>query len=266
MTNPPVTARYWIPGPATAEFPNRCTWVPVVEAPAKTRRFVGTPAFEVTVKDYGMDKPVKATLLGLNRDNALVQYASGLVDEVYLSHVAEAGRFTRKIKKVLKWLSWLTRELGRTRASEAALAKRTAEREGREFTCPACEGAFIATKTKMVNHGFNRPGHGHLIGACFGVNLVCTEVSDSGIKLWLAHLVTCANNVKAGLASQKTRTTVTVGSRWAGEKPKTYTKGEAGFDVAVKAITDDLTSTLRHLERDIERTTARLAAWKPAKA
>lgn len=57
-------------------------------------------------------------------------------------------------------------------------------------TCPVCERLQKITPTKrMVHHGFKRPGHGEIVGDCFGVDLPPYELSAEGCELYRDKLV-----------------------------------------------------------------------------
>lgn len=55
-------------------------------------------------------------------------------------------------------------------------------------TCPVCERAIRVRSGKMVHHGYQRPGHGEIVGDCFAVGLPPYEVSCVGTEKY-RHVV-----------------------------------------------------------------------------
>jgi hypothetical protein len=58
-----------------------------------------------------------------------------------------------------------------------------------EGTCPVCERAARVRAEKIVHHGFQRPGRGHIVGDCFGVGAPPYEVSPAGTRTYLGQII-----------------------------------------------------------------------------
>lgn len=58
-----------------------------------------------------------------------------------------------------------------------------------EGTCPVCERAIRVRGGRMVHHGFQRPGRGHIVGDCYGVGHPPYEVSCAGTRAYLEKVV-----------------------------------------------------------------------------
>jgi hypothetical protein len=56
-------------------------------------------------------------------------------------------------------------------------------------TCPVCERAIRVRTGKMVHHGYERPGHGHIVGSCYGLGAAPYEVSSEGTRSYRDHVV-----------------------------------------------------------------------------
>jgi hypothetical protein len=57
-------------------------------------------------------------------------------------------------------------------------------------TCPVCfRDILLDDAKKMVHHGYERPGHGYIVGDCFGVGYEPLEVSKKGSEAYLAKIL-----------------------------------------------------------------------------
>jgi len=56
-------------------------------------------------------------------------------------------------------------------------------------TCPVCERAIRVRTGKMVHHGYQRPGSGHIVGDCYGVGTPPYEISSEGTRGYRDHVV-----------------------------------------------------------------------------
>jgi len=55
--------------------------------------------------------------------------------------------------------------------------------------CPVCEGTFKVRNKLLVHHGYERPGHGYIVGDCFGVNRPPHELSPRTAEEYLSDAV-----------------------------------------------------------------------------
>jgi len=134
-------------------------------------------------------------------------------------------------------------------------AARTRENTG---TCPACWGNYKLNEGRLVLHGYQRPGWGHVVGSCDAEKYPPAETSDSGFKMWLEKLETflareqgTMRNIKEGLVSQlKGR-----GGNW-------IKKGEPSFAMHLDNLTRMTEDSIRTYKNEVQLYHKLIAAWK----
>lgn len=97
-------------------------------------------------------------------------------------------------------------------AKKAAVA---ASRVGRDGECQICQHRQILTSDgKLVLHGYRRPGHGSIVGDCFGVGSPPWEVSCDALAAYVVELrrAAAAEAQAAKDAAKLTKITVNRGS------------------------------------------------------
>jgi len=291
-----MTTTYFV---AIAEtWPRRYAEVPAAEAPARGDRFAPAPAFVVHSKLNGsFDKPQAFVVRGVSRDELLVQalgdyapadysedlqkiYAEGSWHTVGMDYTVEGHRFVRKVRKVIDVLLKLSREVQKTQKKAQKAAQDFADRGERCGTCPVCFGDYVVTSnhdarnkrvaSKMVHHGYQRPGIGYIVGDCHGVGFEPFEISCEGTKSWLKILGNTLVARKDALATINTRDSVSVvvGMKRHGKvripDRKTIPRGEPGFDRAIADLKWELEREVQSLVRDITEYEGKIAAWAPA--
>jgi len=157
-------------------------------------------------------------------------------------------------------------------AKKAAVA---ASRVGRDGECQICQRRHILdSRGNLVLHGYQRPGHGYIVGDCFGVGHPPWEVSSDALATWIERLKARS----AQLAQEATRTakltTIDV-NRGSERNPRivTLTKGgpsgydnygSFSFESEIEKRVRDLKQQAKWLADDAKRETRRLKTWKPA--
>ena len=146
----------------------------------------------------------------------------------------------------------------------------TVRREARERTfegtgsCGCCSmNVKMDADDRLVDHGFTIL-RGAREGGCVGVGLLPFEMSPEGAEAWL-------DAVHAALAAARGRRerldTGTVAifrhDARAGERVPLL-PGEDGYDRVLAVAKASVDAEIRSLERDAERTEARVASWEPA--
>lgn len=67
--------------------------------------------------------------------------------------------------------------------------------------CPVCERDIKVRDNRLVHHGYQRPGHGYIVGDCFGVGYEPYELSatccEEYLKLVLSRVRMYADNLRA---------------------------------------------------------------------
>jgi len=158
-------------------------------------------------------------------------------------------------------------------AKKAAVA---ASRAGRDGECQICQQRFLLdSRGNLVLHGYQRPGHGYIVGDCFGVGHPPWEVSSDALAEWIERLKARS----AQLAQEATRvaklTSIDV-NRGSERNPKfvTLTKGDPpgydnrgklSFEDELEKRVNDLKQQSKWLADDAKTQTRRLKTWKPAR-
>lgn len=140
--------------------------------------------------------------------------------------------------------------------------------------CQICEGDQKLHNGRMVHHGYQRPGHGTIVGDCPGVGGVPYEVScdlvksyKRGVKIQLLILKDRLADLKEGRVSYLTQ--VERHGSWGTIGQNVVIEFIAGvtepyrWQRALESATWGVESNVRHCEREIERCERRIAAWKP---
>lgn len=84
------------------------------------------------------------------------------------------------LNKNTDWRDQVNKKLGVGEIEEAV--PRTRENTG---SCPVCFQNIKLRSGKIVLHGYQRPGHGQVVGNCFGMGYEPYERSDRGMKDYL---------------------------------------------------------------------------------
>lgn len=139
----------------------------------------------------------------------------------------------------------------------------------------------------MVLHGYNRPGVGHAVGDCGGYGQAPYELSCQCTKIWLGQLNLLLPRLKDRLAMLQAGPDsllilVTDYSRsvpFGGKRPTRTIEidrftpmyegrygwePDNGFDRHLKNKIGEVEQDIRHVEKDIEFLTKRVAEWKYA--
>lgn len=147
-------------------------------------------------------------------------------------------------------------------AKKAAVA---ASRVGRDGECQICQHRQILdSRGNLVLHGYQRPGHGYIVGDCFGVGHPPWEVSSDALAEWI-ELVK-KRSVQAAQDAVKTAKLTTINvNRGSDRNPRmvTLTKGDPGFESEIEKRVRGLKQQATWLADDAKRETRRLQTWKP---
>lgn len=157
-------------------------------------------------------------------------------------------------------------------AKKAAVA---ASRVGRDGECQICQRRHILdSRGNLVLHGYQRPGHGYIVGDCFGVGHPPWEVSSDALATWIEQLkARSAQDAQSAVRVAKL-TTIDV-NRGSERNPRmvTLTKGSPGgydtygsfsFESEIEKRVSALKQQAKWLADDAKRETQRLKTWKPA--
>jgi len=150
-------------------------------------------------------------------------------------------------------------------ARKAAVA---ASRVGRDGECQICQRRHILdSRGNLVLHGYQRPGHGHIVGDCFGVGYPPWEVSSDRLEEWIELLKKRSDQAAKDAVKVSKLTTINV-NRGSERNPRmvTLTKSDPSFEGVLDQRVRDLKQTSKWLADDAKRETQRLKTWKPAAA
>ena len=148
-------------------------------------------------------------------------------------------------------------------AKKAAVA---ASRVGRDGECQICQRRQILdSRGNLVLHGYQRPGHGYIVGDCFGVGHPPWEVSSDALATWIGLLKTRSEQAAQDAVKASKLTTIIV-NRGSDRNPRmvTLTKGDPSFDGEIEKRVRNLKEQSKWLADDARRETQRLKTWKPA--
>lgn len=132
----------------------------------------------------------------------------------------------------------------------------------------------IADDERGVLHGYERPGHGYIVGVCFGVGHQPWEVSSDALATWIEKLKAQAARAAQAAISVKKLKTIEV-NRGSERNPRmvTLTKGgpsgydnygSFSFEGEIEKRVSALKQEAKWLTDDAKRQTQRLKTWKPA--
>jgi len=134
-------------------------------------------------------------------------------------------------------------------------------------TCPVCQKRHKLTakgdeKYELVHHGYQRPGHGSIVGDCFGVKYEPYELSTKGCEDYKAYAKRIEENLTghlANLESGKIRTlsiSKTVRVSFGQSKIESITVSADSEDAKERA------EFARELESLIYRTKGEIKGWQ----
>jgi len=132
-------------------------------------------------------------------------------------------------------------------------------------TCPCCFRNVKMHEGRIVLHGYNRPGHGYIIGRCFGVGYEPYERSTKGTENILEVVKSGLEGCKARLEALRSET-----YRESFRERKKYMRGyvdvdygEPGWDRARKLAIEEADRDVRRHESDVRFFTEQIEAWEP---
>jgi hypothetical protein len=135
-------------------------------------------------------------------------------------------------------------------------------------TCAICLHAQVVRRTAMVTHGYQRPGHGYIVGECFGVGYHPYELSADACVAYIPHLEAAKTRYETKLAflnaGKQTQYSTTKRNYRTGQDDITITKiGDPAFAGMLKADIKDTTQQIAFITADIATMQKRITDWKP---
>lgn len=243
----------------------------------------------------------------LDADYATNEVLNTLQTNVNLSYVRDAIAASKKIAKIKvqhpmveAYRAVIAKILPLAQAMEANKTKvvkgranaipsgyvRTRENTG---TCPVCfRNIKMTDAQKMVHHGYERPGHGYIVGDCFGVGYKPYELSSEGTEAFLRivlrpMLANQKKHLRALKSGQITEFKYQTQDRTKPREPGTYKfptmfvtvkKGDEGkntepgihpsFEYLLDSDIRETEYRVKGLTGDIAEMDKLVADWKPA--
>lgn len=127
-------------------------------------------------------------------------------------------------------------------------------------SCSCCNKNVKLDDGKAVDHGFQVAGGRQ--GSCFGVGRPPIEVSPQGAIDFIAHLEQKHESRTSYLTRLET-TEVEQVSDFSAWPPKTYKRGEKGFDVALRSAIAHAKQEIGSIESWLRMFRRKVADWTP---
>jgi hypothetical protein len=139
-------------------------------------------------------------------------------------------------------------------------------------TCQICEQEQKLRGDKLVHHGYLRPGHGSIVGDCFGVYALPYEMSCELVKKYLGVVREQIVSAEARLVTLETPGAIKTLTKMSGprsiyRKAETFTLGETPMHVwnrELERAAADVRGRIYFMKKDVIRLEERILAWKPA--
>jgi len=131
-------------------------------------------------------------------------------------------------------------------------------------TCPICTGTFKVHATRgrfeLVTHGYQRPGHGYIVGLCFGSYKSPYELSSEACSLYKTQLVRERADREKRIAKLEARESDEL---WepSSYRPQKYERGTPGYERVREQIIGSLKYEIRRIDEDQKRMTQLIASW-----
>ena len=184
----------------------------------------------------------------------------------------EAGAPFEKLGKMRQWfndrglITSVCKALGLPTVEEEKEAKRLKRRrdENRK-TCPVCFRDICIDSADndvgvMVNHGYERPGCGYIVGNCFAVKYQPYEVSCQGTKDFLvAVVIPEIENTEQALKHLLTRPPLIIVRR---RESITLKDGDPGYDNELRGKISSTEYHLKNVKADKAFLDDKVVTWK----
>jgi hypothetical protein len=135
-------------------------------------------------------------------------------------------------------------------------------------TCAICNNSQVVRKGGMVVHGYQRPGHGYIIGECFGVGYAPYEISADACVAYVpvleAHKTKFETNLK-NLVDGKIKEFRETKHNWRTRQDEIIVvkKGEPRFAEILKMEINSAERQIEYVTSDIKEMNRRIKEWTP---
>lgn len=172
--------------------------------------------------------------------------------------ILDAQRALREQRKALKSSVRAARESSAKERRE----RKQADRRAITGECQVCEGWQCMTRDgKMVHHGYRRPGHGSIVGDCFGVGHLPYPAVDA-LRKYSAALDCEERQVAAALEALPGRTEIAEPALHRGAKSIVHSKADTAtwkWEALMNGIKYQLEGQARQIKDEQERVRRRIA-------
>ncbi len=127
--------------------------------------------------------------------------------------------------------------------------------------CPICGKLQKIKKAgngyKMVHHGYQRPGHGYIVGDCFGVGHSPYELSNEGNVAYKPALERYLKQQESQLEQLESGKVTSLK-----QGKETVSVGDRGWDAALKGAIASTKNYIRYINEDIKTNDQKIEKWE----
>ena len=160
-----------------------------------------------------------------------------------------------KVNEVLGLEDYETEQKKKREAARIASAK------GEIGHCPICGKLQKIKKAgngyKMVHHGYQRPGHGYIVGDCFGVGHSPYELSNEGNVAYKPALERYLKQQESQLEQLESGKVTSLK-----QGKETVSVGDRGWDAALKGAIASTKNYIRYINEDIKTNDQKIEKWE----
>lgn len=228
--------------------------------------FFATLPVIVHYRAYDADKACPWTVRGVRGRQLLIQRGAGTGS--YVEVAVTDTREGKTLNKVIKLFDTMVKLASKAGAARARQAREEAEALDRG-ACPVCMGDFaVDARTRVVHHGYTRPGHGYIVGDCIGVHYSPWEVAADGAVAAIVEMGHRLENAERRLVTLPSVQTLHI------DNPSYYERRAGRLFIVITSTDSRFARELEHaiarqrqeigyIRDTIDMLRARVATWKP---
>ena len=115
---------------------------------------------------------------------------------------------------------------------------------------------------KMVHHGYNRPGHGYIVGDCFGVGYQPYELGHDALDDYLPQLERMLDTNEKNLKRFKSGKVKSLSRIGKDKKVEIITPEHKAWKTLFDSTIHGLERDIRYIKQDIETVNKRIKNWE----
>lgn len=128
-------------------------------------------------------------------------------------------------------------------------------------TCAACERRIKVQDNLLVHHGYRRPGHGSIVGDCYGVHKPPHELSPEVAEGWKALAEDTRQQLQSQLKALPESESIRPSRGF--DASILIKRGDPGFQKALDQRAEELKQGISHWVGEILRMERLLEHWSP---